>query len=367
MKLPYPVEVKSLKNFPVFFGCIPVDLLDQDKRPLLEGRSIYHKPDASDYSLCHYQGKRKKHSYPMNKGALKLAWQNADEIIDTLQLLNLQSRNLLKISKNEVTRTDRLYAVALSGFKTANYHLANSVLNDTEFTCASYLSALSKICHGLCHLIYNCDKRIINHYLDNNKIDELYHYIDCQELLIGHQTQEVCAGPAVMIKNVLAIFTNDAPIQKIEKNNPTVHNYYIYASITSLFEVLSCYYEFYNVCYIRMLGKLPQKKYTIPYSHNLYNASNSCTVSDIEVLGRLKDLAWCIIGNDYLAETIHKTLEKIEHRVEKKDFTDKREIDINCLNLFNDLNYELYKLLKMRNIPKMNFQHLFFFFNADSI
>ncbi|KAA8672718.1 hypothetical protein [Pantoea dispersa] len=367
MKLPYPVEVKSLKNFPVFFGCIPVDLLDQDKRPLLEGRSIYHKPDASNYSVCHYQGKRKKHSYPMNKGALKLAWQHTDEIIDTLNLLNLQARNLLNISKKEVTRTDRLYAVALSGFKTANYLLANSVINDTEFTCPPYLSALSKICHGLCHLIYNCDKRIINHCLDNNKIDELYNYIDCQELLIGHQTQEVCAGPAVMIKKVLAIFINDTPIKRIEKVNPMVKNYYSYGSITSLFEVLSCYYEFYNVCYIHMLGKLPSKKNTIPYSHHLYNASISCTVKDIQVLGRLEDLAWCITGNDYLTETINKTLNKIEHRIEKKDFTDKREIDIDCLDLFNDLNYEIYKLLKMRNTPKMNLQHLCFFFNADSI
>ncbi|CAI0943362.1 hypothetical protein [Serratia quinivorans] len=367
MKLPYPIDVNSLRDLPVFFSCIPVDLLDQDKRTLLEGRSIYHKPDASDYSACHYKGKRKRHPYPMNKAALKLAWQHTDEIIYTLQLLNLQAINLIKISAEEVTRADRLYAVALSGFKTANYHLANSVLNDAEFTYPPYLSALSKICHGLCHLIYNCDKRIINYCCDNNKIDDLYHYIDSQELLIGHQTKEVCAGPAVMIKDVLALFTHDRPIKSVEKLNPVVTKYYLYASITSLFELLSCHYEFYNICYFRILNKLPKKNNTIPYSHYLHNAPGEFIVKNIPILGKLENLAWCIKGYENLSGAINKLLDKIACRIEKKDFSDKNEIDIDCLGLFNELNGELFRLFNVRNDANINLQHLSFFFNVDSI
>ncbi len=365
MKLPYPVDVNSLKEFPVFFSCIPVDLLDQDKRPVLEGRSIYNKPDSSDYAVCHYQGRRKKHLYHMNKMALKLAWRHTDEIIYTLQLLNFQTQNLMKITTKKVTKADRLYAVALSGFKTANYHLANSVLNKKDFMYPAYLSALSKICHGLCHLVFNTDKRIINHFLENNKIAEFYHYIDSQELLIGHQIQEVCAGPASMIKKVLALFVDDPHISINEKIKPVISNYYSYASITSLFESLSCHYEFYNTCYLRVLRKPPQKKNIIPYAHYLYDISASSKVKDIPILDGLNDLAWCLNGDDSLAVSIKKTLEDVASRIEKNNFDDKRKIDIDFLIIFNQLNDELYRIFGTQSNTRMDLKHLSFFFNAE--
>ncbi|MHB9806405.1 hypothetical protein [Pantoea ananatis] len=367
MKLPYPVDVKNLIEFPVFFSCIPVDLLDQDKRPILEGRSIYHKPDSSNYTVCHYQGRRKKHDYHMNKMALKLAWQHTDEIIYTLQLLKLQTENFKKINGEKLTKADRLYATALSGFKTANFHLANSVLNENDFIYPSSMAALCKISHGLCHLIFNSDKCIINNYLENNKIDELYHYIDSQDLLLGYQTREVCAGPAVMIKRVLAIFANDEPINISKKNNPLGFDYYFYASITSIFEALSSHYELYNICYLRSLCKPVKKKYTIPYAHHLYNLPSCFVLKDIRILGKLKDLAWILHEDASLAEFINKMINKLISSIERMDFEDKRKIDIDFLILCNKLNDILYRLFKVSKNSAMTLKDISFFFNAEPV
>lgn len=364
MNLPYPININVLKDFPIFFSCIPIDLLDQDGRPILEGRSIYNKPSDSDYSICQYQGKRKKNSYPMNKEALRKAWKHADEIISILHLFKSQAKYIRKISKEKVTLADVLYTAALSGFKTANYYLADSVLNESKFTYPSHLSAVSKICHGLCHLTHNCDKRIIEYCFEKNKIDELYDYIDCRELLIGHQTREVCAGPAMMIKRILAIFTSFSSSESSERITKQINNYYSYASIVSLFELLSCHYEFYNICHHRYEKTPLQQKNTIPYSHYLHSAEKEIIVKDIPILCKLSDHAWCVKEYDYLIESINKTVDLIKWGVANKDFSNKGNVDADCLKLFNIFNDELYKLFEINKISRMKLQHLTYFFNS---
>ncbi|MEJ5064568.1 hypothetical protein WH279_13745 [Erwinia sp. MYb375] len=364
MKLPYPVDVKNLRALPVFFSCVPVDLLDNDNRPILEGRSISHKPAESDYSVCHYQGRRKKHTYPMNKEALKIAWRHSDEIISTLKKLHFHTRMMKNFQPDEVTKADRLYAIALSGFKSANYHLADSVLKEVDFSYPPYLSALSKICHGLCHLIYSCDKRVINYCYENNKIDELYRYIDDKEILIGQQSKEVCAGPAAMIKKILSIMMDDNQVEESFSDRTHV-KYYHYASITSLFELLSCHYEFYNLCHCRNRGKAIQKKYTIPYSHYLYDAERSHVVKDIPILRELADRAWYEQENAQWAVEIRMVLKKIEHGIESRNFDQQKTIDSDCQELFGKFNSRLYQLFSFEKEREVFLPRASYFFNND--
>ena len=67
---PYQIPLDTVLDCGVFRYFPPMEALDRDGRPLLEGRSLRWQLGPENYRTCRYPGRRQNHARPMNVGAL---------------------------------------------------------------------------------------------------------------------------------------------------------------------------------------------------------------------------------------------------------------------------------------------------------
>ena len=351
-QLPYPLTPDSLLNMLMFYSCIPVDLLDCNKRPILEGRSIYNKPNISDYRVCMYRGSREKHANMMNFGALKYTSKCFKKCLCIIRCLSFLSNEQESKTEQEYSQARRLYKVAFSGLKSINYYLARSYVFDEEYFVQEDYASLSKLSHGLTHMLYSAPIKYINDNLEQKQFDEIYEFIDESGLLIGEVPKEVCAGSPSMIKEVLKFSLCEISNDINFKDND-INNVFNYASLTSIFEVVASFYNIYKLL-THHSRDFKGFKHTLPNGNMLFEALKLECPFRHYWLVNLRYYMWFNFEYEYLEPHVNEFLNLLQSfGYSYCNYEKKSKIEEKFLFIMNDLNRLLAINLNASYRPKL--------------
>lgn len=201
METTMPQEIASDKSL-LFSWLLKRDIhefLDQDGRPIGEGRSQVYKNVKTEFKSCPYPGSRHNHEFPMNASALASInpeWQ---------QILLLLGELSQRYQAFQGTSVDTFYDLALvsgTGVFLSDFMALRSkdpVLSD-DFPVL--LSGLYKVCLGFQQATFLA---MMNDQFKDSESDRqlpdasgFYQHLEAHELLTGEG--EVCGGSSIMIR-----------------------------------------------------------------------------------------------------------------------------------------------------------------------
>ncbi|WGS44626.1 hypothetical protein LFL97_29005 [Burkholderia sp. JSH-S8] len=199
-ELPYPFDIEFMRQNKAFMFFCPPDCLDEEGRPVLEGRSVSYKPGRSDYQACPYQDSRADTRKPVNVASLQALMRHQKEVVAFIQEIawHLRNRNIVGGAGGGMSD---LYTLAYVCYKSPEIYFVNRVFGgqvDVPVVC----SIASRFFHGLVNLFAIM---ALGHQGDLARIDltpeEIYCHADEGGYLVG--MNEACAASkATIIKYI---------------------------------------------------------------------------------------------------------------------------------------------------------------------
>jgi len=196
----YPLPARYIARRPAFSLFVPLDVLDETGRPLMENRTVRHEPPENSLAPCPYTDHRARQAKPINLGALKdfNRYGNA-----TLELLSKYCHCVkLGDSTQAGATTLQIWRVAKLGVSVPSRILVPFLLRESgDRELDGPIGAIYKVSRGLMDLMLNAS----NFLPSIEKVwsaDEILEFIERHEQLVGRR--EVCAAPLVLIRRVLA-------------------------------------------------------------------------------------------------------------------------------------------------------------------
>ncbi|WP_321856458.1 hypothetical protein [Burkholderia cenocepacia] len=201
-ELPYPFGIDFMRQNKVFMFFCPPDCLDEDGRPVLEGRSMLHKPGSAAYQACPYQDSRAGTRKPINVESLQALMRHQNEVVAFIREIARHLRNRKIIGDGGGSIGD-MYTLAYGCYKSPEIYFVNRVFGghaDVPVVC----SIVSRFFHGLVNLFAIM---ALEHEGDLAQIDltpeEIYCYADDGGYLVG--MNEACAASRTTIVKYLSI------------------------------------------------------------------------------------------------------------------------------------------------------------------
>ncbi|WP_395605995.1 hypothetical protein [Pseudomonas sp. B16120] len=202
--LPYPFDVDYMRRNKVFLLFCPTDRLDDEQRPVLEGRSLLYKLDSTAYQVCPYSDSRGKVDKPINVESLKSLSRHQDTVTD---LIRGMGKYLVDQHDDGGSGPDmaQLYALSYMGYKSPSLFFCRMLLNESA-SIPAVCSVASRFFHGLMNLL-SLVALEYNGALAGVRITpaELYDYADTRGHLVG--AKESCAASKTTIIKYLSLIT----------------------------------------------------------------------------------------------------------------------------------------------------------------
>lgn len=193
--IPFIFSINTIKGFPILFKNIPPDVISQDGRPLMESRSLLHKPSELDFRTCPYSDYRK--GLKINQEAYVSIRKNKNQPELASYLIELKNKNL--------TRFEQAFALSILGFKSLEYHIAKSIISNTSLNIKCDESKLYKICQGMIVFFLKVD-------LEENQCSNPSFYKDVFNFLLSekllHRDDEACPARATDFNQFFELFEN---------------------------------------------------------------------------------------------------------------------------------------------------------------
>ncbi|WP_419735679.1 hypothetical protein [Pseudomonas sp. COR18] len=197
-QLPYPFDALLMKQNKIFLLFCPPDCLDEEQRPVLEGRSMRHPLPQGAFEACPYADSRSMSQKRMNTESLKSLSRHKEEVSSFIY--NIGS-TLKKETFQGSTQYDlaQLYALSYIGYKSPSLHFCNELLG-SGYQVPTVHAIASRFFHGLVNmldlLMLESGGSLAGVYMTPQ---ELYEYADSHGHLLG--LKEACAAsPATIIK-----------------------------------------------------------------------------------------------------------------------------------------------------------------------
>jgi hypothetical protein len=241
-KIPYPIKFDYVMRRPAFATFCPTDYVDISERPILEGRSIFHRPSEKDYGKCPYIGSRLQHPKSMNIAALRSFGTMREIIIESVKSLSYQLRRSSQLNIQAPTLLD-IYRVAYSGYKSPSFWTLKYCRDENPgLRIPPEYSIISKFSHGLTHLLIYLSSNQAKSLLESWTAQELYDYADKYDLFIGRN--EVCAGPPKLIQMIIDVILEELSTSGDSyKSNPIDETLIRFGSLCQHMETISFIYE----------------------------------------------------------------------------------------------------------------------------
>ncbi|WP_282875927.1 hypothetical protein [Pseudomonas peli] len=149
-RLPYPFDVATLRLNKAFMLFCPPDVLDEERRPVLEGRSLLHTLDPSDFQPCPY-GDSRRGAKPMNVESLKAFSRNQDAVVN---FIRGAGQFVIACSTDELAEPDlgRLYALSYIGYRAPTLYFCNKLFDDS-LEIPAVCSVTSRFFQGLLNML----------------------------------------------------------------------------------------------------------------------------------------------------------------------------------------------------------------------
>ncbi|KVM54653.1 hypothetical protein WJ58_16295 [Burkholderia ubonensis] len=201
-ELSYPFGIDFMRQNKVFMFFCPPDCLDEDGRPVLEGRSMLHKPDSAAYQACPYRDSRAGTRKPINVESLQSLMRHQNEVVAFIREIarHLRSRKIIGDVGGSI---GDMYTLAYVCYKSPEIYFVKQVfggLAEVPVVC----SIVSRFFHGLVNLFAIM---ALEHEGDLAQIDrtpeEIYCYADDGGYLVG--VNEACAASKATIVKYIAI------------------------------------------------------------------------------------------------------------------------------------------------------------------
>ncbi|AXF24434.1 hypothetical protein CUJ89_29505 [Burkholderia pyrrocinia] len=201
-ELPYPFDIEFMRQNKAFMFFCPPDCLDEDGRPVLEGRSMLYKPGSSAYRACPYRDSRADTHKPVNVESLQALMRHQNEVIafirETASLL--RDRKIIGETGGSV---GDMYALAYVCYKSPEIYFVNQVFG-RQVDVPAICSIASRFFHGLVNLFAIM---ALEHQGALAEVDltpeEIYCYADEGGYLIG--MKEACAASKATIVKYIAL------------------------------------------------------------------------------------------------------------------------------------------------------------------
>lgn len=201
-RLPYPFDVITLRRNKAFMLFCPPDVLDEERRPVLEGRSLLHALDPSDFQSCPYADSRSRSAKPMNVESLKALSRNQDAVANFIYGVG---QFVLACSADEPTEPDlgHLYALSYIGYRAPTLYFCNKLFDDT-YEIPAVCSVTSRFFQGLLNMLALIALEHGGHLAGMRMTAQaLYQYADERGHLVG--SDESCAASKATIIKYLAL------------------------------------------------------------------------------------------------------------------------------------------------------------------
>ncbi|WP_419689579.1 hypothetical protein ACN22W_23405 [Burkholderia theae] len=201
-ELPYPFGIDFMRQNKVFMFFCPPDCLDEDGRPVLEGRSVLHKPNSAAYQACAYQDSRADTRKPINVESLQALMRHQNEVVAFIREIarHLRSRRIIGEGGNSI---GDMYTLAYVCYKSPAIYFVSQVFGG-QAGVPVVCSIVSRFFHGLVNLFAIM---ALEHEGDLARIDltpeEIYRYADDGGYLIG--MNEACAASKATIVKYISI------------------------------------------------------------------------------------------------------------------------------------------------------------------
>ncbi|WP_321958472.1 hypothetical protein [Burkholderia cenocepacia] len=201
-ELPYPFGIEFMRQNKAFMFFCPPDCLDEDDRPVLEGRSTLYKPGSSAYRACPYRDSRADTRKPINVESLQALMRHQNEVIafirETASLL--RDRKIIGETGGSV---GDMYTLAYVCYKSPEIYFVNQVFGG-QADVPAMCSIASRFFHGLVNLFAIM---ALEHQGALAEVDltpeEIYCYADEGGYLVG--MNEACAASRATIVKYLSI------------------------------------------------------------------------------------------------------------------------------------------------------------------
>ncbi|MBF8791648.1 hypothetical protein IRZ70_02360 [Pseudomonas monteilii] len=200
-RLPYPFDIATLRRNKAFMLFCPPDVLDEERRPVLEGRSLLYTLEASDFQACPYADSRGRSANPMNVESLKALSRNQDAVAN---FIRDAGQFVLACSGDELTAPDlgHLYALSYIGYRAPTLYFCNKLFDDS-WEIPAVCSVTSRFFQGLLNMLaliaLEHDGQLAGVPMT---AQALYQYADKHGHLVG--SAESCAASKATIIKYLA-------------------------------------------------------------------------------------------------------------------------------------------------------------------
>lgn len=240
----YPVDISIHSKTGFLSYLSPMEGVDINDRPLLEGRSIDYEIPDEDYKICPYKDSRKGSEKPMNAGALRIYKLSEDQVITFLTEL----KNMFHTDQCFENTSNVFVALRVSH---AAYNSPKRWLFDDSSNEAvpAHIAAAAKMSHGIYELCLDYCSKNKDKLTKKIKSDDLIEHASHNGNLIGRE--EVCAAPITLIRRVLGVLLSDAEVHEGSMQNridPKVSQIYNHAKLFWQLErvaIIHTYYRFH--------------------------------------------------------------------------------------------------------------------------
>ncbi|WP_339413623.1 hypothetical protein [Pseudomonas sp. EA_35y_Pfl2_R5] len=266
-KLPYPFDVEYMRRNKAFLLFCPPDRLDEEQRPVLEGRSVLYKLDESSYQSCPYSDSRGISGKPINVESLKALSRHQDAVA---KLMEGVGRYVARQRSVDGAAPDlsHMYALAYIGYRSPSLYFCRKLF-DEEVEIPSVCSVASRFFHGLMNMLALI---ALEHdgVLDGVTMtpEQLYRYADDRGHLIG--IKESCAASKAAIVKYLSL-SFEVCIEPTQSDQETLGSLLPFnaighaAQVTMELEFASLVYETVRCWLWRRMpgyeGKAPAQKF----------------------------------------------------------------------------------------------------------
>lgn len=261
----YPFDIEFLRQNKAFMLFCPPDRLDEEGRPVLEGRSVLYKLDESAFQKCPYSDSRGISDKPINVESLKSLSRHQDGvrkfIAGAAHFLGQQQ------SAPGVADLSRLYAISYIGYRAPSLFFCQQLFNKNE-SIPVVCAIVSRFFHGLINML-----AVISQ--ENNGIltgvtmtaEQLYLYADKHGQLIG---REACAASKATIVNHLELCLGSlaAPIHRVESSSLPIEAIGRFSQMTMVLEFSCFIYELVRCWFWRKQlgnGEIVKQRFATPH------------------------------------------------------------------------------------------------------
>ncbi|EJO53897.1 hypothetical protein [Burkholderia multivorans] len=195
-ELPYPFSIEFMKRNKAFLLFCPPDCLDEHGRPVLEGRSMRHRPDPGAYQRCPYPDSRSNADKPINVESLQALLRQHDVVVAFIDDIArcLRSHAIVAAGSADLAA---LYAVSYIGYKSPQIFFMQKMLGE-PVEVPAVCAIASRFFHGLVNILalmaLDHEGSLQGHELT---AEDIYRYANRNKHLIGKN--ESCAASGATI------------------------------------------------------------------------------------------------------------------------------------------------------------------------